>query len=109
MKKKKTAAKIPTHFSKFMKQYPGVGHLYSELSDACKHAGPLDPKVAALVKLGLAVGMKQEGAVHSHTRKSLEAGASADEIRHTVVLALTTIGFPSMMAAMSWVNDILDA
>ena len=39
------------------------------------------------------------GAVHAHTRLALQAGASPDEIRHVVLLALTTIGFPSMMAA----------
>ncbi len=110
MKKKPraTAKKLPTHFTRFLKDHPGVGRLYSELSDACKAAGPLNGKTAALFKLGVAVGLRHEGAVHSHTRKSLEAGATPAEIRHAIVLALTTIGFPSMMAALSWVNDVLD-
>lgn len=109
MKKTPRTKKLPSHFSKFMKDYPGIGHLYSELSDACKHGGPLDAQTAALVKLGLSVGMKQEGAVHSHTRKCLEAGLKPEQIRHAVVLSLTTIGFPSMMAALSWVNDVLES
>ena len=41
-----------------------------------------------------------------HARRSLEAGATLDECRHVVLLALTTIGFPAMMAALSWVEDI---
>ena len=49
-----------------------------------------------------------EGAVHSHTRKAIEAGCSNQEIKQTVMLALPTIGFPSTMAVMSWVEDILD-
>lgn len=49
-----------------------------------------------------------EGAVHSHVRKSIEAGATAEEIRHTIILSTTTIGFPNMMAALSWADDVLN-
>lgn len=48
-----------------------------------------------------------EGAVHSHIRKALGAGVSPKEIRHAVLLALPTTGLPSMMAAMTWVDDVL--
>jgi 4-carboxymuconolactone decarboxylase len=37
----------------------------------------------------------------------LEAGCTPDELRHVGVLAIPTIGFPSTMATMSWVEDIL--
>ncbi len=78
------------------------------MSDAVKAAGPLDAKTQALVKLGIAIGAKMEGAVHSHTRKALEAGCTPEEIKHAVLQATTTIGFPNMMAAMSWVEDVLN-
>lgn len=107
-KKKTTSGKVPTHYSKFLKNYPEVAKSYTDLSAAVKKVGPLNPKTRALIKLGIAVGLKHEGAVHSHTRKSLEAGATAEEIRQAVVISLTTIGFPSMMAALSWVNDVLE-
>ena len=55
------------------------------------------------------IGAQREGAVHAHTRKAVAAGAPPDAIRHAAYLALPTIGFPGMMAALSWVNDILDA
>jgi alkylhydroperoxidase/carboxymuconolactone decarboxylase family protein YurZ len=45
--------------------------------------------------------------MHSHTRRALEADCTPDQLRHVGVLAITTIGFPSPMAAMSWVEDIL--
>lgn len=70
-------------------------------------AGPLDDKTRALVKLGVCVGGWLEGSVHSAVRKALEAGATRDEIRHAVVVALPTIGFPSTMAALSWADDVL--
>lgn len=109
MKNKKTASpKLPSHYSKFLKNYPEVAEHYTNLSNASKKVGPLNPKTRALIKLGISIGMKHEGAVHSHTRKSLEAGASPVEIQQAVILSLTTIGFPSMMAALSWVNDVLE-
>ncbi len=68
----------------------------------------LNDKTRALIKLALSTGAGLEGAVHSHTRKAIELGISKEEIRQTVLLALPTIGLPSTMAAMSWVDDIID-
>ena len=99
-------AKVPGWYNQQKKKYPEVFRAYEALGEACREAGPLDEKTAALVKLAIAVGTRHEGAVHSHTRRSLEAGASIAECRHVVLLSLTTIGFPSMMAALSWVEDV---
>jgi alkylhydroperoxidase/carboxymuconolactone decarboxylase family protein YurZ len=43
----------------------------------------------------------------SHTRKALKSGATQEEIAHAVLLALTTTGFPNMIAAMGWVDEVL--
>jgi len=98
--------KVPGWYKDQKKKYPDVFRAYEDLGEACRKAGPLDGRSAALVKLAIAVGTRHEGAVHSHTRRSLEAGANLDECRHVVLLALTTIGFPAMMAALSWVEDV---
>ncbi len=100
-------AKLPKRYTDFLVTYPQVAKAYHDLGDACSQAGPLEEKVRALVRLGIAVGRQLEGAVHSHARRALEAGASASEIRHAVLLSTTTIGFPAMMAALSWVDDVL--
>jgi 4-carboxymuconolactone decarboxylase len=111
MEKKSRTPKtgLPRHFEQFGKKYPAVAHAYETLGEATQQAGPLEPKTRALVKLALAVGAWREGAVHSHARRALVAGCAADEVRHVVLLATTTLGFPSMMAAMSWVEDVLSA
>jgi 4-carboxymuconolactone decarboxylase len=70
--------------------------------------GPLDKKTRELVKLGIAIGNRHEGGTHSHTRRALDAGATPDEVRHVALMALTTIGFPAAMAALTWVEDILN-
>lgn len=100
-------SKIPKRFTQFVERYPAVGSAYQALSEATLEAGPLENKTRALVKLGIALGARMEGAVHSHTRKCLEAGANADEIRHSAILAATTLGFPTMMTGLTWVEDVL--
>ena len=49
-----------------------------------------------------------ESGTRAHTRLALDAGATPEEIRHAALLATTTVGFPSMMRAMTWVNDVLE-
>jgi 4-carboxymuconolactone decarboxylase len=99
--------KLPKRYTQFMKDYPAVGEAYEALGRATQEAGPLDPKSRALVKVGISVGAKMEGATRSHVRRSLEAGAKPDEIRHVALLATTTLGFPSMMAALGWIEETL--
>lgn len=92
-----------------MKAHPSVGDAYKTLGEATTTAGPLDKKTTELVKLGISIGMQHEGAVHAHTRKALDAGCTPEELKHAAILATTTLGFPSMMAALSWVEDVVDA
>jgi 4-carboxymuconolactone decarboxylase len=112
MKKKANAKnhrKIPTRFQQFGQKYPAIMRAYESLGEATQHAGPLDIRSRALVKLAIAIGALREGAVHSHARRALQAGCAPDEIRHVALLATTTLGFPSMMAALTWVEDVLGA
>jgi hypothetical protein len=55
----------------------------------------------------MAIGGRLEGAVRSHAGRALEAGARRGEIEHVVALAVTTVGFPTAVAAFTWVEDIL--
>lgn len=99
---------LPNIYQKFTEKYPDVFKTYTQLGITCRDAGPLDAKTQNLVKLGIAMGCNSRGGVMSHTRKALAAGASPEEIFHAILLSLTTIGFPNMMAAMTWVNEVLE-
>ncbi len=99
--------RLPKRFVQFQQDFPEVYQAYAALGDATQVAGPLDAKTRALVKLSMAIGSAMEGGVHSHTRRALEAGCTAEDIRHAVLLGTTTLGFPTMMKAMSWVDDII--
>ena len=78
-----------------------------QLGEAVRQVGPLDDKTGHLVQLAGAAASRSEGSVHSHTRRALKAGATPEEIYHTVILLTSTIGFPSTSAALSWVYDVL--
>ena len=97
----------PDFFERIRTNYPDLAKAYDALGQTAYEAGPLTAREQRLVKLALAVGAGLEGATHSHTRRALEAGLSADELRHLVLLATTTLGFPSMMRAMSWLEDMI--
>ncbi|MBX9572510.1 MAG: carboxymuconolactone decarboxylase family protein [Candidatus Obscuribacterales bacterium] len=100
-------SKLPSRFIRFQQEHPAVFEAYEALGKAAGEDGPLGKKEIALIKLAIAAGAKMEGAVHSHTRRALEAGNSPAEIRQVIVLSVTTLGFPSMMANLSWVDEIL--
>ncbi len=89
-------------------QHPAVIEAYEALGKASAEAGPLDARTRRLVKLALSVGGGSEGAVHSHTRRGLEEGLTADELRQVAVLAITTLGFPRAIAGLSWIADLTD-
>lgn len=89
--------------------YPDVWHHYQALGEACAGAGPLTGESARLAKLGLALGVGSEGAVHSHVRRARAEGVSAEALRQVAIMAIPTLGFPAAMAGLTWINDILDA
>jgi 4-carboxymuconolactone decarboxylase len=99
-------AQLPGRYREFRKQFPDIARAYDDIGRATAEAGPLDEKTAQLIRLGMALAAGLEGAVHSHARRALEAGASRDEVRHVGLLALTTVGFPRMMTGLSWIDDV---
>jgi 4-carboxymuconolactone decarboxylase len=99
--------KTPVRFQEFIKKYPKIATAYEDLAGECNESGPLSERERCLVKLGIAAGSHMEGSVHSQVRKALDAGIHADEIRHAILLGLTAIGFPRMMAVMTWAEDML--
>ena len=102
-------SKIPQRFQRFTKEHPEIAVAYEKLGTECHRGGPLGEKERALVKLNISIGARLEGGVHSHVRKALDAQVRPEEIIHVALLSLPTIGLPSMMAAMSWIDDILSS
>ncbi|MCD0463098.1 carboxymuconolactone decarboxylase family protein [Roseiconus lacunae] len=99
---------IPKRYKKMHEDYPDLMQAYESFGKASKEAGPLSDREVALVKLAISLGAGLEGAAHSHCRKALEAGCTSDDLRHVALLSAPTIGFPTMMRAKSWVEDVID-
>lgn len=100
-------AELPQPFRRFEAANAPVVRAYEALGEACAEAGPLDAKTRELIKLAMAIGGRLEGAVHAHARRALGAGATAAEIQHVVTLAIPTVGFPTTVAAFTWVEDVI--
>ena len=98
---------LPQTYEEFIKKFPKIFEDYRQLGKSCRKEGPLDEKCQDLVKLGIAIGANSRGAVMSSIRKALTSGATHEEIIHVVLLSLTTTGFPNMIAAMGWANEVL--
>jgi 4-carboxymuconolactone decarboxylase len=99
----------PEYFKQLEKRYPDVAGSFTRLSADCAGAGPLDAKTQRLVKLGVAVGAGIEGDVQNLSMQALAEGTTPDELRHAVLLSVTTAGFPIMIAAMQMVEQVITA
>ena len=100
-------ARLPRPYQSFKTSYPEIWKAYDRLGALSHGAGPISKKNRELIKLSMAMGAKLEGAVHSHARRALDEGATPEEVLHVVLLGLTTLGFPSTVAALTWVSDVL--
>lgn len=98
---------LPDQYVGIRKRFKKFFGALNTLGKAAKASGPLDEKTAQLIQLAGAAALRSEGAVHSHARRALEAGAKPEELYHTLLLLTSTIGFPTVSAAISWIDDVL--
>ena len=97
----------PETYEAFKNRFPIIARAWDAVS-VVSEEGPLDPRVARLIKLGIAIGAQREGAVHASVRKGIAMGIPRDELEQVVALAASTIGFPPTVAAFSWVRETLE-
>ena len=101
------AKKLPKMYTSIRKRYEDLAGAVEHLGKTARSLGPVDEKTSHLIQLAAAVAIRSEGAVHSHVRRALEAGATPDEVYHSLILLTSTIGFPAVSAAISWADDVL--
>ena len=102
-----STSEIPSRYKRMHREHPEYMAAYESLGKASRMAGPLSDREVALVKLAISIGAGLEGAAHSHCRKAIDSGCSAEDLNHVAMLAAPTIGFPPMMRAKSWVEDVV--
>jgi alkylhydroperoxidase/carboxymuconolactone decarboxylase family protein YurZ len=104
-----TVEYLPGIYQQFRERFPAVAGAQDALAREVAAAAPFDARTVRLLKLALAVGSESEGAVRSNARKALSLGANADELRAVAVLAVTTCGFPTAVAGLGWIEDVVAA
>lgn len=104
-----TKQKVPVkHYQKLSNLFPEVISALEDIGSAVRKAGPIEGKTVELIQLAGAAAVQSEGSVHSHTRRALQAGATKEEIYHTLMLLISTIGFPRVSAALNWAQDLIN-
>ncbi|MBF0559027.1 MAG: carboxymuconolactone decarboxylase family protein [Nitrospirae bacterium] len=100
-------SKLPAQYVSISKRFKKYTKAVENLGKAAKDAGPIKKKTSHLIQMAAAAAIRSEGSVHSHARQALQAGASPEEIQHAIILLSSTIGFPTVSAALSWVDDVI--
>jgi 4-carboxymuconolactone decarboxylase len=96
------------NFDWILQEFDTVMKKQQDLGKALREAGPIDEKNSHLIQLGAAAAIRAEGAVHSHVKRAMKAGATPAEIFHAIILLTSTTGFPTVAAALSWAKDIIE-
>lgn len=97
---------LPSRAGQVAQEQPELWAAFQALGAATASAGPLDERTRRLVNLALAIGADSEGAVHSHARRGLAEGLSEAEMDQVAYLAVTTLGWPRAIRALSWIRDV---
>jgi 4-carboxymuconolactone decarboxylase len=98
---------LPEIFKQFLEEHKDIADAYRKVGELCDQAGPLDPKTQHLIQLGISIGTESKGGVRSHARRALSAGATEQEVLQTVLMSMSIVGFPAMIAAYGWVKEVL--
>lgn len=100
---------LPTTYTEFREAFPDLALKFDAVAAESDRVGPLTERERRLVKLGIAIGRESEGAVRSNARKARSAGLDEAAIRQAALLAITTAGFPTAIAGLGWINQVLAA
>lgn len=97
---------LPGTARQVARENPNLWRAFQSLGAEAGRAGPLAEREQRLVNLALAVGGDSEGATHSHARRGLAEGLSAEELEHVAYLAITTLGWPQAIRGLTWIRDM---
>jgi 4-carboxymuconolactone decarboxylase len=99
--------RIPLHYQLERQEHAEVYEALEHLGSVVRAAGPVEARYAHLIQLAAAIAIGAEGATHSHVRRALNAGATGDEIVHSILLLTCTLGYPTVSRGLSWADDVL--
>jgi 4-carboxymuconolactone decarboxylase len=87
-------------FGEFTKEFPRIHEMYEALGkEIHENSGPLDEKTCWMIKIAVSGSCNHKRALETHIKKARAAGLTDDEIKHTLLLLIQTVGFPTFMKA----------
>lgn len=95
-------------YLKLKERHADLINAVETLGKTARDSGPLDEKTAQLIQLGAAAAIGSKGSLRSHALRAMEAGATHEEVCHAIIVLTSTIGFPTVAAALSRMDDVLD-
>ncbi|MGP1615536.1 MAG: carboxymuconolactone decarboxylase family protein [Pollutimonas bauzanensis] len=78
---------------------PQVMQSFGALGKAAMAGGALEPKTKELIALGIAVAARCDGCIGFHSQALVRMGATPDELREVLGVAVYMGGGPSLMYA----------
>jgi 4-carboxymuconolactone decarboxylase len=102
-----TSDRIPRHYQIERQEHAEVYAALEHLGSVVRAAGPIEARYGHLIQMAAAIAIGAEGATHSHVRRALDAGATSDEIIHSILLLTCTLGYPTVSRGLSWAEDII--
>jgi 4-carboxymuconolactone decarboxylase len=89
-------------FTTFKAEHPGIYEKYEALGhEVHVNGGPLQDQSRALIKVAIAAAAGHHRALETHIHAARQAGCSEEEIVHTLLLLVSSCGFPAFMEAYS--------
>lgn len=82
---------------KLGRELPGPMGGFARLHEASIADGALSSSVKELIALGIAITVRCDGCIAYHVHDALKAGATPDEVRETIGVAVMMGGGPSVI------------
>jgi len=96
-------------FEVFARTFPDVTQAYRSLKNTYGTAGPLDEKTKQLIQIAIMVSIGSEGGTRDHVGFALDAGATPDEVRQTILMVLGPAGMSRTSAGIAWASEVIDS
>lgn len=94
-------------FTEFKREFPEIYERQEALGKEIHEAGgPLSENVRWLIKVAVSGASQHPRALETHIIRAKKSGVTDDELRHTLLLLIPTVGFPAFMEAYSVFRSI---
>lgn len=97
----------PDSYMRFINRYPKLDAAWQAIREQ-GNEGPLDERMQRLIRVAIAIGSANRGAVLTGVKKALAVGVAPEEIEQVVALAAGNIGLPATATAYGWVREVIE-